>query len=294
VDCSVVLVAYQSAAYLPRCLESIARTTHTTSYEIVVVDNASSDGTVALLRESAVPVRVFQNPENLGFARAANRGAREATGRYLLFLNPDTELQEGALDRSVAYLDGHPVAGVLGAKVLNPDGTIQRACRRSIPTPRVAFFQLTGLGKLWRNHSAAGAYNLEKQDPTRTADVGAVSGAFLLIRREAWQRAGGFDERFFLYGEDLDLCLGVSRLGYRVVYYPEAVVVHHKGASSRQARRRANREFHRAMRLFHDKHFARGAFPPMNWLIRGAIAARGALADLALRTGLRRHVGTRG
>lgn len=294
VDCSIVIVTYQSAAYLPRCLDSIARTTRATSHEVIVVDNASSDGTVALVRECHAAVRLLVNAENQGFARAANRGAREAAGRTLLFLNPDTELQEGAVDRAVAFLDANPEVGIVGARVLNPDGTLQRACRRSIPTPPIAFFQLTGLGKVWRNHGAAGAYNLEKLDPSRTADVGAVSGAFLLIRREAWQRAGGFDERFFLYGEDLDLCLAVSRLGYRVVYHPESVVVHHKGASSRQARQRANREFHRAMRLFHDKHFAPGSFPPMNWLVRGAIAARGTLADLALRTGLRRHVGTRG
>jgi len=258
------------------------------------VDNASSDDSVAALERAPVPVRVLRNPENLGFGCAANRAARGAQGRYLLLLNPDTEVQDHAMDRAVAYLETNPDVGILGAKVLNSDGTLQRAARRSIPRPSVAFFQLSGLGRLWRNHAAAGAYNLERLDPDQTAEVGAVSGAFLLIRREAWEHAGGFDERFFLYGEDLDLCLSVSRLGYRVVYYPEAVVLHHKGASSRQARRRANREFHRAMRLFHDKHFAAGRPAPVNWLIRGAIAVRGTLNDWAIRSGLRRYVGTRG
>ncbi len=294
VDCSILLVTYQSAAYLPRCLDAIGRSTHDVSYEIVVVDNASTDDTVEVLRQRFPQARVLSNPENLGFGSAANRAAREATGRHLLFLNPDTEMQDRALDRAVSFLDAQPDVGIVGARVLNPDGTLQRACRRSIPTPSVAFFQISGLGRVWRNHSSAGAYNLERLDPSRTCDVGAVSGAFLLIRREAWERTGGFDERYFLYGEDLDLCLAVARLGYRVVYFPEAVVIHHKGASSRQARRRANHEFHRAMRLFHDKHFAPGLFPPMNWLIRGAIAAKGTWNDLVLRSGLRDHVGTRG
>ena len=293
-DCSVILVTFQSAAFVRRCVESVAQSTHQASFEIIAVDNASSDGTAALLERGHPAVRVLHNTENVGFGPAANQAARLATGRYLLFLNPDTEVQDHAIDRAVAFADAHEDVGILGGKLLNPDGTLQRAARRSIPYPSVAFFQLSGLGRIWRNHPAAGAYNLERLDPERTADVGAVSGAFLLIRRDVWGRVGGFDERFFLYGEDLDLCLAVTRLGFRVVYYPEAAVLHHKGASSRQARRRANREFHRAMRLFHDKHFAAGQPLPVNALIRGAIAVRGGLSDLALRLGLRRHVGTKG
>lgn len=293
-DCSVILVTYQSGAFVRRCVESIAQSTHRVSFEIIAVDNASNDGTAALLERGHPAVRVVRNQENVGFGRAANQAARLATGRYLLFLNPDTEVQDHAIDHAVAFADAHEDVGILGGKLLNPDGTLQRAARRSIPYPSVAFFQLSGLGRIWRNHPAAGAYNLERLDPNQTADVGAVSGAFLLIRRDAWDRVGGFDERFFLYGEDLDLCLSVARLGFRVVYYPEAPVLHHKGASSRQARRRANREFHRAMRLFHDKHFAAGHPLPVNALIRGAIAVRGTLNDLALRLGLRRHVGTKG
>jgi GT2 family glycosyltransferase len=294
VDCSVILVTYQSAAYVRRCVESVAQATHRVSFEILAVDNASDDDTVALLERGQPPVRVLRNETNLGFGRAANRAAREAQGRYLLLLNPDTEVQDHAIDRAVAFADAHPDIGILGGKLLNPDGTLQRAARRSIPYPSVAFFQLSGLGRVWRNHPAAGAYNLERLDPEETADVGAVSGAFLLIRKEIWDRVGGFDERFFLYGEDLDLCLSVTRLGYRVVYYPEAAVLHHKGASSRQARRRANREFHRAMRLFHDKHFAAGRPFLVNAAVRGGIAVRGTLNDWALRLGLRRHVGTKG
>ena len=293
VDLSVVIVTYNSAAFLPRCLESLSRATRRVKFEVIVVDNHSQDDTAAVL-DGYADVQTLVNDENLGFARAANRGFRQAKGRHYLLLNPDTEVHDGALDRCVSFLDSNPEVGIVGARVNNPDGTLQRACRRSIPTPKIAFFRLSGLGKIWRSHPAASAYNLEDADPDETLDVEAVSGSFLMVRREATGHVGGLDERYFLYGEDLDFCLSISRLGYRIVYYPEAVVTHHKGASSRQARRASNREFHLAMKLFHNKHFAAKTPGWLNSLILGGIAARGTVIDIALLTGLQSHVGSKG
>jgi GT2 family glycosyltransferase len=158
----------------------------------------------------------------------------------------------------------------------------------------VSLFRLGGLKRFFPRHPAARAYNLEDADPAQTTDVDAVSGAFLMVRREALDAAGGMDERYFLYAEDIDFCMSVARAGWRVVYYPEAVVTHQKGASSRQARLAANREFHRSMALFHQKHFAPGMPGWANAAIRAAIAARGTALDLALRAGLRSHVGSKG
>lgn len=293
-DLSVIVVSYNSAGFLPACLEAVRRHTREAAYEIVVVDNASADGTPERIRRDHPDARLIANPDNRGFARAANQGFGAAAGRHLLLLNPDAEIQEGALDRCVRFLDANPEVGVVGARVNNPDGTLQRACRRAVPTPMVSLFRLGGLGRLFPGHPAARAYNLEDADPDRTLDVDAVSGSFLMVRREAMERAGGMDERYFLYAEDIDFCMAVKGAGYRVVYYPEAVVVHHKGASSRQARRAANREFHRAMVLFHDKHFAAATPWWANWAIRAAIAARGTVLDLALRLRLIGHVGSRG
>jgi len=292
-DCSVLIVTFQSAADLPLCLESVRRATHTASFEILVVDNASSDGT-ATLAGADPGVRLIANRENVGFSRANNQGFREARGRYVLLLNPDAQVHEGAIDRLVAFLDAHPDVGIAGGRVNSPDGTLQRASRRSIPTPMVSLFRLAGLSRLFPNHPAARAYNLEDSDPSQTLDVGAVMGAFLMVRREAIEKTGGMDERYFLYGEDIDFCMAVRVAGWRVVYYPDAVVTHRKGASSRQARLRANREFHRSMVLFHDKHFAATTPGWANLLIRSAIAARGTAFDWALRLGLIRHVGSRG
>jgi GT2 family glycosyltransferase len=292
-DCSVLIVTYQSAADLPLCLESVRRATHTATYEILVVDNASQDGTVDRAAADS-GVRLIANRENVGFARANNQGFRELRGRHVLLLNPDAQVHEGAIDRMVAFLDGHPDVGVVGGRVNSPDGTMQRASRRSVPTPMVSLFRLAGLSRLFPHHPAARAYNLEDADPGQTMDVGAVMGAFLMVRREALEKTGGMDERYFLYGEDIDFCMAVRAAGWRVVYYPEAVVTHRKGASSRQSRLRANREFHRSMLLFHEKHFAATTPWWANWLIRSAIAIRGTALDWALRLGLVQHVGSRG
>jgi GT2 family glycosyltransferase len=292
-DCSVLIVTFHSAADLPLCLDSVRRATHQASYEILVVDNASADGTADLAAADS-GVRLIRNRENLGFARANNQGFHEARGRYVLLLNPDAQVYEGALDRGVAFLDAHPDVGIIGGRVNSPDGTLQRASRRSVPTPMVSLFRLAGLSRLFPNHPAARAYNLDDADPSQTMDVGAVMGAFLMVRREAIDKTGGMDERYFLYGEDIDFCMAVRAAGWRVVYYPEIVAIHRKGASSRQSRLRANREFHRSMVLFHDKHFAATTPGWANVLIRTAIAARGTAFDWALRLSLIRHVGSRG
>jgi GT2 family glycosyltransferase len=293
VDLSVIVISYNSAAYLPRCLDALARNTRIPR-QLIVIDNASTDGTPALVRHADPRAILIENPNNRGFAHAANQGFRAGQGRHLLLLNPDAEVQDGAADRCVAYLDAHPDVGIVGARVNNPDGTLQRACRRSVPTPMVSLFRLAGLNRLFPGHPAARAYNLEDADPAQTLDVDAVSGSFLMVRREALEKVGGMDERYFLYAEDIDFCMSVRRAGYRVVYYPEAVVIHHKGASSRQTRLAANREFHRSMALFHRKHFASGMPGWANAGILAAIGLRQALVDLALRAGIIRHVGSKG
>lgn len=293
-DLSILIVTYNSRRLIGPLLTRLQAEIGTLAAEVVLVDNASADDTVRAVRDAHPWVQVIASARNLGFAAGNNLAARHARGRHLLLLNPDAEVGEEALDRCVAFLDAHPDVGVVGARVENPDGTLQRACRRSVPTPLVSLFRLGGLRRLFPRHPAARAYNLDDADPARTLDVDAVSGSFLMARREAWERAGGLDERYFLYAEDIDFCLAVKAAGYRVVYYPEAVVVHHKGASSRRASRAANREFHRAMALFHRKHFAAATPFWANWAILGAIALRGTALDLALRLGLTRRVGSKG
>ena len=155
----------------------------------------------------------------------------------------------------------------MGCKVLNKDGTLQLACRRSIPTPKVAFFRLTGLSRLFPNNKTMAKYNMTYEDPETTHEVDAVSGAFLMIRKEVVDAIGMLDERFFMYGEELDWCMRAKRAGWSVVYYPDAEIIHYKGESTKYNSRKAALEFYRAMYLFHKKHFARDYGPVTNFMI---------------------------
>ncbi len=154
-------------------------------------------------------------------------------------------------------MDEHPRVGIAGCKVLNRDGTLQLACRRSIPTPRVAFYRLTGLSLLFPKSRLMAEYNMTYTNPDQTHEVDAVSGAFLMIRRKVVEQIGLLDERFFMYGEELDWCLRAKRAGWAVMYHPDAQIVHYKGESTKYNSRKAAVEFYRAMYLFHRKHFAK-------------------------------------
>ncbi|MBI4498184.1 MAG: glycosyltransferase family 2 protein, partial [Chloroflexi bacterium] len=205
--------------------------------------------------------------------RPAGGGAR-----YVLLLNPDTVVPPTALRDLVAFLDAHPAIGVVGPKVLRPDGRLDLACRRSFPTPAVALYRMVGLSRLFPRSRRFGRYNLTYLDPDQPAEVDAVMGACMMVRSAAIEQAGLLDERFFLYGEDLDWALRIKQQGWKVVYYPQVMVLHHKGASSRRASERSLREFYRAMLIFYRKHYAAQTFFLVNWLIVTAIYLWGTVA----------------
>lgn len=255
-DLSIVIVGYNSAACLPRCIESIRSHVGVIRHEIIVVDNASTDGSPEMLARSFPGVRCVANAANRGFSKACNQGIDVSTGEMILLLNPDCEIHSGALASAVDYLRVHPDIGILGARLLNEDGRLQLACRRSIPTPRSAFFRLTGLSRLFPRNPTVAAYNLTYADETQTTDVQAVSGAFLMIPRRLVEEIGRLDERFFMFAEDLDWCLRVTASGRRVVYWPAIVVMHSKGQSIRSRRYASLFHFYHTMWLFYEKHYA--------------------------------------
>ena len=257
-DLSVIIAAYNSWPCLPECLEAIRAHAGDIRWEVIVVDNASSDGTPEKLAVLFPQVCCIVNSANLGFSRGCNQGMRRARGEFFLLLNPDSYLISGTLAAAVSYLRGHPDVGILGARVLNKDGSLQLACRRSIPTLRSAFFRFAGLSRLFPRHRALAAYNLTHIDEMETADVESVSGAFMMTRRSLVDKIGGLDERFFMFGEDLDWCLRVARAGWRVVYWPDVVIRHLKGQSIATRRYASLYHFHHAMWLFYRKHYAAG------------------------------------
>ncbi len=283
-DLGIVIVNWNTRDLLRNCLRSLAHATGV-SYQIVVVDNASDDGSAEMVRREFPHVTLIANDENRGYPAANNQGLRllgfERDGpddapRYALALNPDTVVPPGALHEMVAYMDADPRIGAAGPKLVLLDGSLDLACRRSFPTPEISFYRMVGLSKLFPHSRRFGRYNLTYLDPDVETEVDSVVGAFMIVRREAIQRVGLFDEAFFMYGEDLDWAYRIKQAGWTVMYNPRVTVTHVKRAASRQSRR-AQREFYRAMLIFYRKHY-RATTP---WWLHVLV-----LTGLALKGGL--------
>jgi N-acetylglucosaminyl-diphospho-decaprenol L-rhamnosyltransferase len=287
-DLSIVILNYNTREHLRTCLESL-RVEGSTSVsggaiqtEVFVVDNASSDGSAELVAQEFPWVTLVRSPRNGGFAYGNNQALQRAVGDAILVLNPDTLMPRGGIARLTAKLAHHPEAGVIGPKLLKPDGSIHLACRRSFPTPSVAFYRLSGLSRLFPSSPRFGRYNLTFVDPDRPIEVDSVCGACLLVRRTVVERVGLLDERFFMYGEDLDWCLRTRQAGWTVRYEPSIVVQHQHGAASRKRAVRTTYHFFRAMDLFYRKHYVDRYHPLVTGVVRTAIY--GALAVAMCRT----------
>ena len=282
IDLSIIIVNYNVRGFLEALLQSVERTADRLNVEVFVVDNHSTDGSVEMVRQNYPDVHLVQNPDNKGFATANNQALRAYRGRYACLVNPDVLLQEDTLRTMVRFMDDHPDVGAAGCKVLNPDGTLQLACRRSVPTPLSAFFKLTGLSQLFQKNRVIGAYNLTYLDQDAIHDVDAVSGSFMVIRREAIDQIGLLDEAFFMYGEDLDWLYRMRQVGWRVCYVPTTRIVHYKGESTRQSRKWPSFEFYRAMYIFAQKHPStqgtRLLTVLVNWIVTIGIIVKGVVS----------------
>jgi GT2 family glycosyltransferase len=254
-DIGIVIVNYNATDFLNRCLASVTQETREVDFQITVVDNASTDQDITEIQERFPQIHLIQNNSNRGFSFACNQGIRNESARNYLLLNPDCIIEDGAIDRCLAYLESQPDAGVLGCRVNNPDGTLQLACRRSIPSAREAFYRFSGLSIVFPRSPRFAGYNLSYTAEDKIQEVGAVSGSFLMVKREVLDTIGLLDETFFLYGEDLDFCYRASLAGWRVLYYPEARVTHFKRASSSREVQQSNRHFYHAMQIFYRKHY---------------------------------------
>jgi N-acetylglucosaminyl-diphospho-decaprenol L-rhamnosyltransferase len=278
-DMLVVILNYNTRELLRACLASL-REQSGLRFVTCVVDNASPDGSADMVAAEFPEVALIRNPLNNGYAAGNNLGLRQfgfpdsPRARHAMLLNPDTIVPPGALAAMLAFIDAHADVGIVGPRLLLPDGSLDKACRRSFPTPEVSFYRLTKLSKLFPKSKRFNSYNMEYLDERVQTDVDAVVGACMLLRAEAIRAAGLLDEQFFMYGEDLDWCLRVKQNGWRVVYYPDAIVHHIKRAASSQSAK-ARYEFQRAMWLFYKKHYARDASKPVDWLVKLGLWARG-------------------
>ncbi|PJF36318.1 MAG: glycosyltransferase family 2 protein [Candidatus Thermofonsia Clade 1 bacterium] len=283
VDVGIVIVNWNTRDLLRGCLRSLAASDASVSRRVVVVDNASSDGSAAMVRAEFPEVTVVENGHNLGFAAANNQGLRllgfgqpcaAEAPRYALLLNPDTELPPEALRLMIARFDADPRIGAGGPRLVLPNGKLDLACRRSFPTPEVAMWRMLGLSRLFPKSRLFGRYNLTYLDEHLETEVDCVVGAFMLVRREVIERVGLLDETFWMYGEDIDWAYRIKQDGWKVLYYPKVTVLHIKRAASRH-NPRTRLEFQRASLIFYYKHFARQTPRLMHWAILAGLLIRG-------------------
>jgi N-acetylglucosaminyl-diphospho-decaprenol L-rhamnosyltransferase len=260
-DVGIVILNWNTRDLLKRCLETVLVSEGDFTYQVVVVDNNSSDGSVEMVRQNFPTVQVIESGSNGGYSFGNNLGLRalgfckkNEAPRYAVLLNPDTEVPRNAFYQMTRFMDLRPDVGVAGPKLILEGGSLDLACRRSFPTPVVSFYRFSGLSRLFPHNPRFGRYNMTFVDPDQEIEVDSVVGAYMQVRREAIEQAGLLDETFFMYGEDLDWAYRIKKAGWKVFYHPQVVVKHVKRAASRKSKK-AQFEFQRAMLIFYRKHY---------------------------------------
>lgn len=278
-DLSVIIVNYNVKYFLEQALLSAEKSIKASSLnvETFVVDNASSDNSVELVKEKFPWVHLIANEENLGFSKANNIAIKKAKGRYVLLLNPDTVIEENTFDAVVKFMDTHPDAGGLGVKMIDGSGKFLPESKRGLPSPSVAFYKLTGLSRLFPKSKTFGKYHLSYLDENEIHSVDILSGAFMLLKKEAIDKVGLLDEDFFMYGEDIDLSYRIIKAGYKNYYYPHTRIIHYKGESTKKGSLNYVRMFYKAMKIFANKHFTSGEASLYSLSINIAVFFRAAI-----------------
>jgi GT2 family glycosyltransferase len=271
-DLSIIIVSFNTKEFIKKCLESIvANTSKALKYEVIIVDNASSDGTLKEVDGfiSQIPnLKILRNEKNIGFSKANNIGVKESKGRYILFLNSDTEVYKHTLDEMVMFMDYHKETGAATCFVELPSKKLDDATHRGFPTPWNSICHFSGLGKVFPRSLIFNGYHLGWKDLDKIHEIDALAGAFMLVRREAGEQARWWDEDYFFYGEDLDFCYMLKKLGWKIFFVPSAKILHYKGISSgiknasqhlsiadKELKRKATNARFDAMKIFYKKHY---------------------------------------
>lgn len=306
-DLSIIVVNYNTKDLTKQTIDSVINTTNNTSYEIILIDNASTDGSkeyfsevynkkvleirhkdiqyyndneeeqkadkeksieakrcketcnsegCAKVKSICQDIKYIYNEENLGFAKANNQAMKISKGRYVLLLNSDTIVKEDCIEKCIEYMDMNKTVGALGPKILLGNGELDHACKRGFPTPTASLYYMLGLDKKHPNEPKYGQYQMTHLSNDEINEVDALTGAFMMVRKEVIDTVGVFDERFFMYGEDLDWCYRIKEAAWKIVYYPEALIIHLKGQSSKKKRKyKTIYQFHKTMIQFYNKHY---------------------------------------
>lgn len=256
-ELSVIVVSWNTCALLRRSLQSLFADISGIEAEVFVVDNASRDGSAVMVAGEFPQARLIANSDNYGFAKANNQAMKEAKGRYVLLLNPDTEVQPGAIKHLIKFLDEHKEAGIVAPQLLNSDGSIQRSCR-AFPTFAGMFFELIGMSKMFPNNKTFGHYKMLDFDHETLCQVDQPEGACLLLRREVIEQVGMLDEGYFMLFEEVDWCYRIKQAGWQIWFDPQAKVVHHYGQSIKQVKARMIISSHRGLYRYWSKHLRNG------------------------------------
>lgn len=279
-DLSIVIVNYNVRYYLLNCIASILASDTSFEYEIIVVDNASVDGSIDAVKEIFKDVKVIANKINVGFSKANNQGFRIATGEYVLILNPDTLLQNDTLDRCINYMKLNQDVGALGVRMIDGNGKYLQESKRGLPSIANSFFKFSGLYKLAPHSKILNGYYAGHVDRDQTSEIEVLTGAFFFTKLKVLKQLEGFDEDFFMYGEDIDLSKRILDLGQKIVYLPETRIVHFKGESTKKASISYVSRFYNAMGIYFSKHGGKGGLGAVSSIIQFTIMLFGLLAYL--------------
>jgi GT2 family glycosyltransferase len=279
-ELSVIIVNYNVKHFLEQCLRSVLKTCGLNHMEVIVVDNHSTDDSLACLQPKFPEVRFIRNDSNTGFAKACNKGLQLATGRYVLFLNPDTIIAEDSLRKCIGFFGSHPDCGALGVQMIDGSGRFLKESKRSFPSPLTSLYKLFGLSVLFPRSKVFGQYHLGNLDKSQDHEVDVLAGAFMMIPRKVLDELGSFDETFFMYGEDVDLSYRIQKAGYRNYYFAGTTIIHFKGESTKKGSLNYVRMFYNAMSLFVHKHYGGTRAGIFNLSIQFAIRVRAAIAAM--------------
>lgn len=267
-ELTIIVVNYNVQYFLRLCLESLRSASAHLETEIIVVDNASEDGSVDMVRKEFPEVKLIANSENIGFGRASNQGLEMARGKYVLFINPDTIIGESLLPAALKVFDEDDQIGAVGICLLDGQGQVLRESKRSIPTLWSAFTKFSGLSELFRHTSLFNHYYFPSLQYDEIGDIDVLPGAFMLIRKSVLDEINGFDSRFFMYAEDIDLSYRISRAGYKIRYNGGLKAIHFKGESTKKSLLTYTNTFFHSMRLFIDKYTGELYSVSVSWLLQ--------------------------
>lgn len=271
-DLSIIIVNYCTYELTKQTIYSVINTINEIDYEIFVVDNNSPDNSLNQLLSTFDGIdfiKFIKNDNNDGFAVANNLALKESSGEYVLLLNSDVVVNENTINNCIDFIKNHNNVACVGCKVLLENGQLDKACRRSFPSPEVSFYRMTGLSKIFPNSKRFNKYNLSYLDDDGIYSIDCIVGAFMLIDSNVLNQIGGLDEDYFMYGEDIELCYAIKKLGYDIYYYGKSNIIHYKGASGKN--KRLLYEFHKSMSIFYDKHYKNKSMFITNYIIKFGI-----------------------